>query len=103
MQPPVRASRAAWSELEDGVTWATAGTPGRGQIRLMAEYLPDGTWEWTTWRAIRPGEFQAGCVLTQDAACAAAESAASTMTTISHLPPLGAAPDAPRPPGPRGA
>jgi hypothetical protein len=78
----------AWSEIEDGVTWASAGTQGSGRIRLMTEQMPDGSWTWTAWRAIRPGEFQSGSVLTQDAACAAAEGAAAGMANhdrVSHL------------------
>ncbi len=92
MLQPIRIGLPTWSELEDGVTWATAvtqgtGTRGNGKIRLMAERLSDGSWEWTTWRAIRPGEFQSGSLSTQEAACAAAERAAMEMAVISHLPP----------------
>jgi len=71
--------RLAWSELEDGVTWAAAGTAPRGIIRLMAERLRDGSWTWTTWRAIAPTEFQSGFSSTREAACVAAENAAAAM------------------------
>lgn len=88
MQQLRRTMFPVWSEVEDDVTSATAGTPGNGQIRLMVERLSDGSWEWTTWRAIRPSDFQSGSVLTQATARAAAERAASSMTAISHLSPV---------------
>ena len=96
MEQPTKTKLPVWSKIEDGVTWATAGTPGKGRIRLMAERLSDGSWGWTTWRAIRPGEYQSGSLWTQEAACAAAEHAASEMAAISDLPPLRFEPNARR-------
>ncbi len=75
----------AWSENEDGGTWATAGMAGTGQIRLMAERMPDGTWKWTTWRGIRFGEFRSCSAWTQEAAYAAVERADLDVSAISHL------------------
>jgi hypothetical protein len=87
MQQPTMTMRPAWSESEDGVTWAIAGTAAKGKIRLMVECMPDGSSAWTTWSAIWFGEFLSGSELTHEAACAAAERAASDITAISHLQP----------------
>ncbi len=76
--------RLAWSELENGVTWASAGTVPSGTIRLMAERLRDGSWTWTTWRATAPAEFMCGFAATRETACFAAEISASAMTASLH-------------------
>jgi hypothetical protein len=49
--------RLKWSEQGDGLTSATADIARGGKILLMADVLPDGSWEWTAWKAIRMGEF----------------------------------------------
>jgi hypothetical protein len=42
----------------EGMASATLNTEKGGKILLMAEVLPEGLWEWTAWKAIRPGEFR---------------------------------------------
>jgi hypothetical protein len=76
-----------WAQVDDAALSATFSTPRSGKILLVAEGLPDGSWEWTMWKAFRPGEFLSGFTSTRAAACAAAELAAMEMAATNHSPP----------------
>jgi len=68
--------RLVWYRTDTMSYWATGCAEVGGQVRVVVEELPDGTWDWTAWCAGQPFKCRSGVNTTSAAAIAAATAAA---------------------------